>query len=46
MKKIKISDKAKQDLQEIWDYIGRENPEVADRLIPLPSPEDRETGGG
>ena len=33
MKQFIISQKAKQDLQEIWDYIGRESPEAADAVI-------------
>ena len=33
MKQFIISQKAKQDLQEIWDYIGKESPEAADAVI-------------
>ena len=33
MKQFRISQKAKQDLQEIWDYIGKESPEAADAVI-------------
>lgn len=33
MTQFRLSQKAKQDLQEIWDYIGSENPEAADSVI-------------
>jgi len=33
MTQFRLSQKAKEDLQEIWDYIGSENPEAADGVI-------------
>jgi len=33
MKRIRVSDKATADLNEIWLYIAQDNPEAADKYI-------------
>jgi plasmid stabilization system protein ParE len=33
MKTIRIAERAQEDLLEIWEYIARENPESAERLL-------------
>lgn len=33
MNQYRVSDLARSDLNEIWDYIAHDNPEVADRFI-------------
>ncbi len=33
MKTIRVSDRAREDLLEIWEYIARENAESAERLL-------------
>ena len=33
MSEVRISDAARSDLEEIWIYIARDNPDAADRLI-------------
>ena len=33
MNQYRVSDAARSDLDEIWFYIGRDNPDAADKLI-------------
>jgi toxin ParE1/3/4 len=33
MKTIRVAERAQEDLLEIWEYIARENPENAERLL-------------
>lgn len=33
MNQIRVSAAAKSDLEEIWLYIGRDNPEIADTFV-------------
>ena len=35
MQKFKLADTAKQDLEDIWDYIAVDNPSAADTFISL-----------
>lgn len=33
MKKVRLSDQAKEDLVGMWEYVARDNPSAADRLL-------------
>jgi toxin ParE1/3/4 len=33
MKTIRVAERAQKDLIEIWEYVARENPESAERLL-------------
>lgn len=33
MKPFRLSDQAESDLRQIWEYIGRDNPDAADRQL-------------
>ena len=33
MSKARLSDQAKEDMVEMWEYIAQENPSAADRLL-------------